>query len=135
MMVLTLSQAAAYLAAHGYTIQRPRAGIRGPVRPDTLKHWLLRDADKPECDRRFPHAVKVGTGNRATWHIPQADLDAFLARDARPHGRARPVTIDGVLYPSQSEAARAMGVTRQAINQRATLSSNDDKERVDNNDR
>lgn len=30
-------------------------------------------------------------------------------------GCARPVEIDGVTYPSQAEAARALGVTRQAI--------------------
>lgn len=33
----------------------------------------------------------------------------------RADGRARPIEIDGVTYTSQSEAARALGVTRQAI--------------------
>lgn len=42
----------------------------------------------------------------------------------------RPVTIGGVGYPSQSAAARARGVSRQAINQRARRKDNDDGEAV-----
>lgn len=33
--------------------------------------------------------------------------------------RAKPITILGVTYPSQTAAATALGLTRQSINQRA----------------
>jgi len=115
---LTLAESAAYLARHGYTVVRARDGSRGPVQAETLKHWLLRDLEKPISERRFPHAVKDGTGNRGTWHIPQADLDAFLARREGRSGHARPVTIDGVPYPSIAEAARVLKVSRHVIRER-----------------
>lgn len=38
---------------------------------------------------------------------------------AQTRGRPRSVTIDGVRYQSMAEAARALGVTRQAISLRA----------------
>jgi len=38
---LTTKEAAAYLAAQGFTINRRRAGGSGPPSADTLKHWAL----------------------------------------------------------------------------------------------
>lgn len=45
-------------------------------------------------------------------------LHIAIRRGATIRPKRCPVVIDGVYYQSQSEAARALGVSRQAINQR-----------------
>jgi len=45
-----------------------------------------------------------------------------LAKQGEKHFRAKPVEIDGVIYKTQTEAAKALGVTRQAIHYRMKTS-------------
>lgn len=46
----------------------------------------------------------------------------LTTQDARPstHPGTKPITIDGVTYPSQGAAARALNVSRQSISLRAS---------------
>ena len=41
------------------------------------------------------------------------------AETPQPPSRAKPVTIDGVTYPSRAEAAKALGISPQAVSKRA----------------
>jgi hypothetical protein len=75
--MLTTTEAAQYLKERGYTVKlRKRGNEVRAVEADTLKHWCI--------DGKFPGAYKVGVGNRATWLIPQSDLDALLASPPAP---------------------------------------------------
>ena len=70
-MILTTTEAARYLADHGYTVGRRRAGGKGPPSGDTVKRW---------CEQgKFPGARKA---SGRLWLIPQAALDEFLKRSA-----------------------------------------------------
>jgi len=63
---LTTTEAAALLAAQGYTIKRRRAGGSGPPSADTLKHWAL--AGK-----------LVGSHKRDNrWFIPMATIEELI---------------------------------------------------------
>lgn len=63
---LTTTEAAAYLAEHGYTVSRRRVGGSAPPSADTLKHWAL--AGKLTGARK--------RDNR--WFIPKQELDRLI---------------------------------------------------------
>lgn len=65
---LTTTEAAAYLAAQGYTISRRRAGGSGPPSADTLKHWAL--------SGKLAGARK--RDNR--WFIPRRTIEELIKR-------------------------------------------------------
>ena len=76
--ILTTTEAAAYLARHGYAISRRRAGGSGPPSADTLKHWAL--------SGKLHGAYK--RENR--WFIPRATIEELLRQaENRTPGRKR----------------------------------------------
>ena len=73
------------------------------VWPATVSRWL-RDGDLP--GQRMP-------GERGQWLIDPAALDAFLAhREGEAHHKTTP-SRDG--YLSVTQAARILGLSRQAV--------------------
>ena len=70
-ILLTTTEAAVYLAARGFTVGRRYSGGRGPVSVGRLARWC--------ASGKLAGAERHGEGNRATWYIPQAALDALLA--------------------------------------------------------
>lgn len=65
---LTTTEAAAYLAEQGYTVNRRRAGGSGAPSADTLKHWAL--AGKLTGSRK--------RDNR--WFIPRETIEELIRK-------------------------------------------------------
>lgn len=67
---MTTTEAAALLAAHGYSVQRRRIGGDGPPSADTIKHWALAG--------KLAGAYK--RENR--WFIPRQTIEELIANVA-----------------------------------------------------
>lgn len=63
---MTTHEAAAYLAAKGYTVKRRRVGGEGPPSADTIKLWCLKG--------KFQGARKSGR----VWLIPENEIKNLL---------------------------------------------------------
>jgi predicted site-specific integrase-resolvase len=68
---LTTTEAAAYLAAQGFTVKRRRVGGSGSPSADTLKHWA-RDGKLAGARKRE---------NR--WFIPRETIAEMVANETR----------------------------------------------------